>query len=136
VKTDRSVIKSIEHIAILASDPGALARWYCETLAFTVLVATEAKGQFFVGLPEGGVVEFLPANDRTRAHQVSDDAGIRHIAFTVDDYDASARWLEENGVEFNAPHKETTGGNRMNFFNDPEGNLLQLVWRPKPLGSE
>ena len=128
------MIRSIEHVAILAADPLILTQWYCDTLDFKILTAKDAKGQYFINLPEGGVLEILPANDKERPHQELDDVGIRHIAFTVDDYEAAANSLEDKGVTFLSPHPEVTGRHRINFFHDPEGNILQLVWRPKPLG--
>ncbi len=128
------MIKSIEHIAIFASDPKSLAQWYCDTLGFGTLVSKEDKGQYFIDLQEGGVLEILPARNDRQMEPHPNDLGIRHIAFTVDDYDATATSLEERGIAFLNPHPESSGSNRLNFFRDPEGNILQMVWRQKPLG--
>jgi glyoxylase I family protein len=127
------MIRSIEHIAIVAADSRALARWYCDILGFEMILENEESRTFFVRLPGGGILEFLPSNNRPPADCAADDAGIRHIALSVDDFDSASRLLESRGAEFVGPYRETSAGTRFNFMADPEGNLLQIVYRPEPL---
>jgi len=127
------MIQAIEHIAIAAADPGGLARWYCDTLGFDMIVASEESKTYFVRLPGGGMLEILPANDKTRPESANDDAGIRHLALTVDDFRATIDALTAKGVNFVGPAREIPNGPKLAFFTDPEDNLLHLVWRPKPL---
>ncbi|MCY3766010.1 MAG: VOC family protein [Gemmatimonadetes bacterium] len=127
------MIRSIEHIAIVAADSKALARWYCDVLGFEMILENDESQTYFVRLPGGGILEFLPSNDRAPAVCADDDAGIRHIALKVDDFDSACRTLEERGAEFVGPYRETPTGTRFNFVADPEGNLLQIVYRPEPL---
>ena len=79
------MIRSIEHVAIAAKNTEALARWYCDTLGFTVVVAGRPRGTglgldqgtWFVGPPEGDVRkvalacgaagEFMPDAARMKA---------------------------------------------------------------------
>jgi glyoxylase I family protein len=138
------MIRSIEHVAIAAKNTEALARWYCDTLGFTVVVAGRARGTgqgldqgtWFVGPPEGGaVVEIIPANDTPRTDHEPSDAGMRHLAFTVTDFDAVCDSLKAKGVTFTGNMMGAAGERRLAFFLDPEGNILQLVFRPQPLGS-
>ncbi len=127
------MIRSIEHIAIVAADSKALARWYCDILEFEMILENEESRTWFVRLPGGGILEFLPSNDRTRTPGAADDAGIRHIALSVDDFDSACRVLESRGAAFVGPYRETSAGTRFNFLADPEGNLLQIVYRPESL---
>ena len=128
------MIRDIEHLAIHAKDPARLVKWYCDTLGFGVTHAIEENGQYFISLEGGGMIEFLRASDAPRANLARNDAGIRHIAFTAEDYDDVVRDLEAKGVTFaNASH-DAGEGNKRNFFDDPEGNVLQLIHRPEPLG--
>lgn len=129
------MIKDIEHTAIMAKDPAGLVKWYCEVLGFEIVMAIEDRGQYFLGLPDGGLLEFLEANDNERPGQSRGDAGIRHIAFTAEGYDDVVKDLESKGVTFANPDHDAGGGNKRNFFDDPEGNVLQLIHRPAPLGS-
>ena len=127
------MIRSIEHIAIVAADSGTLARWYCDVLGFEMILENEESLTYFVRLPGGGILEFLSSNDRAPAVCAADDAGIRHIALKVDDFDSACRMLEDRGAVFVGPYRETSAGTRFNFVADPEGNLLQIVYRPDPL---
>ena len=127
------MIRSIEHVAIVAADSKSLARWYCDVLGFEMILENEESRTYFVRLPGGGILEFLPSNDRTPSVCAADDAGIRHIALKVDDFDSARRMLEDRGAGFVGPYRETSAGTRFDFAADPEGNLLQIVYRPDPL---
>ena len=127
------MIKTIEHIAIVAADPATLARWYCDTLGFKIILADDASQTFFVSLSGGGVLEIMPSNGRSRIVHAADDAGIRHIALSVDDFQTAQQTLKDRGINFVGPYRESLSGTRFDFFPDPEGNLLQLVHRPHPL---
>ena len=127
------MIRAIEHIAIVAADSEALARWYCDVLGFEMILGNDESRTYFVRLAGGGILEFLPSNDRTRPDGADDDAGIRHIALSVDDFDSACRALESRGAAFVGPYRETSAGTRFNFLADPEGNLLQIVYRPESL---
>lgn len=57
--------------------------------------------------------------------------GAQHVAFRVDDVEASKRELEARGVEFfsevNHVDEGVLAGWRWVYFADPEGNALELV---------
>ena len=127
------MIKAIEHIAIFSADSKALARWYCDTLGFELALASEENRTYFVKLPGGGMFEILPANAKSRPDNVMDDAGLRHIALAVDDFEATYNALKAKGITYAGPVRESFGGSKLVFFTDPDGNLLHLVWRAKPL---
>ena len=82
----------VEHIAIFAANPKALVDWYCEHLGFRVV--TEDSGHsYFIALPDGDMIEVLKAADKDRAPATFEEAGLRHLAFTVENYDEVAeRW--------------------------------------------
>ena len=128
------MIKDIEHLAIMAADPARLIAWYRDVLGFKVIVAIEDRGQYFLSLPGGGMIEFLRASDKARGEQKNNDVGIRHIAFTAENYDDVVADLESQGVTFQNESHDAGEGNKRNFFPDPEGNILQLIHRPEPLG--
>jgi len=55
--------------------------------------------------------------------------GVRYIAFAVEDIDAVHQQLAEAGVEFSSeilPPEPDQGIGRLVFFQDPDGNLLEL----------
>ena len=126
------MIKNIEHIAIFAANPKALVDWYCEHLGFRVV--TEDSGHsYFIALPDGDMIEVLKAADKDRAPAAFEEAGLRHLAFTVENYDEVAERLAAVGIEFYNDSHVVPGDNRVNFFEDPEGNILQIVQRAEPI---
>jgi len=134
------MINSIEHIAIAASDPGTLADWYCDVLGFTLIVASAESKTYFVGLPNGGMVEIIAvdpaAQDATASQAANHTVGLHHLALSVDDFAHASQALQTRGVRFIGPaYRSEDGGTQFDFFRDPEGNRLQLVQRTHPLGS-
>ncbi len=57
---------------------------------------------------------------------------MRHIAVSVEDFDAAFGQLQAQNVKFEG-EPYTNGGNRLVFFEDADGNLLHLINRDKPL---
>ena len=130
------MIRAIEHMAIAAKETGKLAQWYCDTLGFKVVVEGGPTGTWFVGPQEGqAVIEIIAANDTSYHQRARNDPGWSHLAFTVTDFDAMVAGLRARNVPFDGEPRGMTGEQRLAFFFDPEGNCLQIVERPKPLGS-
>lgn len=126
---------SIEHVAIAAQDTNALARWYCEHLGFSVRNKSDrTPPQYFLSQGNGPVlVELIPAGDSSRAERRENDPGHSHFAFLVGDFDGTHRRLIAAGIRFTGPPNVRPDGTKLAFFYDGEGNLLQIVYRPKPL---
>jgi catechol 2,3-dioxygenase-like lactoylglutathione lyase family enzyme len=60
------------------------------------------------------------------------DAGMRHIAIAVDDFDEAYLRLKSAGVHFVTEPYEASG-NTVAFFKDPDGNFLHLIYRTTQL---
>jgi len=58
--------------------------------------------------------------------------GLRHVAISVQDFDAGYKQLKSQGVIFEG-EPYTNEGNRLVFFRDADGNLVHLIHREKPL---
>ena len=127
------MFKAIEHVALVAEDPGALATWYQNVLGFRLIRSSEATQSCFLGLPDEGILEILPSDGGIRVPQGPDHPGIHHIALEVEDFDAALGLLQAAGVALVGPRRQAADGTLLGFFTDPEGNLLQLVYRPSPL---
>ena len=61
------------------------------------------------------------------------DAGLRHLALTVSDYDAAFAQLKAKGVSF-LGEPIVNADVKVAFFKDLEGNFLHIIQRLKPLG--
>lgn len=126
------MIAGIEHVAIVSSDPETLAQWYVETLGFEVNYHSPSSRTHFVKAPDGSMIEIILARSDERGPNELRSPGIRHLALTVAGFAAACERLTSLGVQF-ISQPETSKGNSVVFFKDPEGNILHLIEREKPL---
>ena len=123
------MFSGIEHFAIASPNPKRLAEWYVSNLEFAI--SYEYAGNYFVQAKNGALIEIIPAEGE-RAEAAIRTPGLRHIAMAVDDFDAAFAQLQSQGVKFEGdPYM--SGGNRLVFFHDGDGNLVHLIKRDKPL---
>jgi glyoxylase I family protein len=123
----------MEHFAIFAADSRALKDFYVEVMGLRVIV--EAGGDppgFFLADDAGMALEIIGRPPGTHG---ANTRWVCHVAFTVDDYPAARAALERRGLVFETDTVVDTEAMRTSFFNDPEGNRCQIVWRRRPLGS-
>ena len=127
------MIKGIEHIAILSPDTARLCEWYQKTLGFRK-VFDSGDGAYFVAAPNGVMFELITQSEPAAPAELG-TGGFRHIALTVDtaDFEADAKKLTEMGVDVISPPRVNDQGVGTFFFRDPDGNVLHLICRPKPL---
>jgi glyoxylase I family protein len=121
----------IEHFAIASPNPKRLAEWYVAVLDFEITY--EYAGNYFVEAQNGTLIEIIPAEGE-RAETTVRSPGMRHIAISVRDFDGARGLLASRGVKFDA-EPYVNQGNRLQFFKDPDGNLLHLIQREKSLPS-
>ena len=123
------MFRGLEHTAIASPDPARLAAWYVEKLDFINNYTYD--GNYFVRAADGSMLEIIPS-DGVAAPQKMKDPGIRHLAVSVDDFDAAHAELKKRAVQFlGEPY--TNQGNRLVFFSDADGNILHLIARDRPL---
>ncbi len=123
------MFKGIEHFAIASPNPQRLAEYYVSTLDFEITY--EYSGNYFVEARDGSLIEIVPSEGEPPATGFR-TPGMRHIAIAVDDFDAAYNLLSDRGTKFEG-EPYTNQGNRLVFFKDPDGNLLHLIHREKPL---
>ena len=123
------MFQGLEHTAIASPDPKRLAEWYVQNLEFRINYTY--GGNYFVRASNGTMLEIIPS-EGDRAPQKMKDPGIRHLAITVDNFDAGIEELRKRGIEFLTQPIDMQG-NRLIFFGDGDGNLLHLIHRPQPL---
>lgn len=123
------MFSGIEHFAIASPNPKRLAEWYVSYLDFEI--SFEYAGNYFVEAQNGSLIEIIPGEGE-RPQTAMRTPGMRHIAISVDDFDAAYTQLQAQGVKFEGEPYES-GGNRLVFFGDADGNLVHLIKRDKPL---
>jgi glyoxylase I family protein len=124
------MIKGIEHVAILSKDTTKLKQWYIDALGFKEVFSNE-NNTYFLMAEDGMLLEFVMAGEDGGSYSEK-ATGIRHIAFKVDDFDGACSMLKSSNVEFYKEPISTPAGLRIQFFKEPEGNILHLVYRPNP----
>ena len=125
-------MSSIEHFAIYADDAPALKRFYEE--AFGMKTIFEGAGDppgYFLADERGMAIEII---GRPKGQMGANQRWVCHLAFWVEDYNAARAAFEARGVTFEVDTLVDNDSLRTGFFNDPEGNRVQIVWRKKKLG--
>ncbi len=127
-------MNAVQHLAINCRDRLAQEKFYAEHFGFKrARVFNPGQPGEFVMLRLGSMcLEFFGVDDKQSAGG-EQKVGFKHLAFEVPDLDAAIARLNAAGTK--------TGdiidagvhcpGLRICFFNDPEGNILELMqgWR-------
>ena len=148
------MLESIDHVNLVVNDLEGMAEFYSALLGLTPTKRATISGPWiaavvgladveadviYLDLPSGPRVELLrynrPPAARPEGLGRSNTPGLRHLAFRVRDIDGIVARLARRGVQFfsavhRVPDSQVTyaGGVRKHlvYFNDPEGNLLEL----------
>ncbi|MGD0771341.1 MAG: VOC family protein [Candidatus Solibacter sp.] len=126
------MVTGIEHVAIASPDPLRLASWYVEHLDFVINFQPAQSRTVFIKAADGSMIEIIESAPATAPAEGMNAAGLRHLALTVADFAGTYARLKEEGVRF-LTEAQTTHGNSLVFFTDPDGNILHLLHRETPL---
>ena len=121
---------SIDHIAIISSDYQKAKDFYVDKLGFKVRREVERKDRddFIITLeaPNGILIELFIEKNPPRRVTRPEAAGLRHLAFRVQDIEESVEKLNKKGIETEEIRIDPQNGKRMTFFMDPDGLPLEL----------
>lgn len=121
---------SIDHIAIISSNYQKAKDFYVDKLGFKVKREVERKDRddFIITLeaPNGILVELFIEKNPPRRVTRPEAAGMRHLAFRVQDIEESVEKLNKKGIETEEIRIDPQNGKRMTFFMDPDGLPLEL----------
>ncbi|MBN2312012.1 MAG: VOC family protein [Candidatus Hydrogenedentes bacterium] len=147
-------IHGIDHINVVVTDLERSVRFYTELLGFEKTRYARLEGDWIesvVGLkgvqaevvyvqpPAGPRIELIryhaPAGAVLPETAQANTAGLRHVAFRVDDIRAVCARLEAAGVDVIGPPTPVPGGvvqhdagrKSLCYFRDPDGVLLELA---------
>lgn len=136
----------LDHVGLSVADLEAQTEWYTRVLGLRASTPFEiaslgVRGVFVIN-DTGLAIELLERRGSTVGLQAPDPAtalltrGYGHVCLRVDDVN---RWhatlLAAGASERMAPQDAPEAGVRMSFVADPEGNLIELLDRPGPVGS-
>ena len=123
----------IEHFAVFGNDLEALRAFYEGTMGLRVIVDNSrapVRG-YFLADDGGSVLEIIARPEETPVPLSRYGC---HTAFWVDDYDATKSAFIAKGATFETDTEVDTDAIKTGFFDDLEGNRVQIVWRAQPLG--
>ncbi len=126
-------VNKVHHIAIICSDYERSLEFYKKVLGFTVLAENyrEDSKSYKTDLALGNdyVIELFSFPSPPARPTNPEAAGLRHLAFEVDDILAEAKELERLGIEHEPIRIDKTTNRRFMFFPDPDGLPLELYER-------
>jgi glyoxylase I family protein len=123
-------LNKIHHIAIICSNYELSKRFYVEILGFNVIreIFREERKSYKLDLEVGGQyqIELFSFPDPAPRPSRPEAAGLRHLAFEVDNIDEAVFHLNELDVVTESIRVDETTGRRFTFFTDPDGLPLEL----------
>lgn len=123
-------LNKVHHIAIICSDYRRSLDFYTRLLGLTVKTENyrPETESYKTDLALGGeyVIELFSFNNPPERVTAPEAAGLRHLAFEVDDVDAAVTQLESMGIAHEAIRTDAATGKRFVFFYDPDRQPLEL----------
>lgn len=118
-------LTNIHHIAIICSDYQTSKAFYTEVLGLQIIreVYREQRGSYKLDLSLNGryAVELFSFPTPPLRPSHPEAAGLRHLAFAVDDVDKAVQVLNEKGIVAETVRTDPTTGKRFTFIADPDG---------------
>jgi glyoxylase I family protein len=126
-------INRIHHIAIICTDYKKSKHFYSEILGFKILgeVYREARGSYKLDLEVGGhyQIELFSFPSPPSRPSRPEAAGLRHLAFEVDDIQDAVTHMHASGVTVEPIRIDEITGKRFTFFADPDGLPIEFYER-------
>lgn len=122
-------LKEIHHIAIINSNLEKSKHFYIDILGLKLIreVYRKERDDYKLDLQIGNCeIELFIIKDRPARQSYPESYGLRHLAFKVDDIEATVLELERQGVKCEAIRLDEITNKRMTFFFDPDNQPLEL----------
>ncbi|ASU35051.1 SMU1112c/YaeR family gloxylase I-like metalloprotein [Mucilaginibacter xinganensis] len=123
-------LNRVHHIAIICSDYQKSKHFYSEILGLKIVreVYREERQSYKLDLEVGDQyqIELFSFPDPAARPSRPEAAGLRHIAFDVDDIDEAAAHIKSANISVEAIRTDEFTGKRFTFFADPDGLPVEL----------
>lgn len=122
---------AIHHCAIICSNYERSKYFYVDLLGFSIIneIYRKERDSYKLDLAignGGGQIELFSFPKPPTRLTHPEACGLRHLAFTVQDLDASVRELNIKGVETEPVRLDPITGKRFTFFRDPDELPLEI----------
>jgi len=126
-------INRIHHVAIICSDYQKSKHFYTQVLGFKIAaeVFREARNSYKLDLEVGNEyqIELFSFPDPPTRPSRPEAAGLRHLAFEVENIDAAIAQIAAFGVVAEPVRVDEFTGKRFTFFPDPDGLPIEFYER-------
>lgn len=124
------MLNRIHHVAIICSDYTLSKDFYVNILGLKILqeVYREERKSYKLDLSVNGLyqIELFSFENPPARSSGPESAGLRHLAFEVDDVKQVAAELNAKGVETEPLRIDEYTGKQFTFFRDPDGLPLEI----------
>ena len=140
------MVKAVRHTGIVVSNLEEALHFYRDLLGLKIVKDADESGDYIDNMlslkkvrvrtikmadDDGNLIELLYFQSHSceaKKDRHFYEIGVSHVAFTVEDIDATYRKLKEEGVFFNAaPQYSPDGYAKVTFCKDPDDSLVELV---------
>ncbi|MFS0821528.1 VOC family protein [Bacillus sp. 1P02SD] len=126
-------INRIHHVAIICSAYEKSKDFYVNKLGFTVLneVFREDRASYKLDLSVGDTyqIELFSFMNPPKRSSYPEAAGLRHLAFEVDDIEEAVKELTSKNIEVENIRIDEITGKKFTFFKDPDDLPLEVYER-------
>ncbi|MDE6823770.1 MAG: VOC family protein [Duncaniella sp.] len=123
-------LNKVHHIAIIASDYARSLDFYTRVLGLTVIAENyrSERESYKTDLALDGdyIIELFSFPNPPARVSRPEAAGLRHLAFEVDNIDTAIRELDAKGIDHESVRTDGYTGKRFVFFQDPDGLPIEF----------
>lgn len=124
-------LDTIHHIAIIGRDRDAMLHFYVDQLGFAIVSEYDRpeRRDILINLRQGQLTLELfikPTAPERPKLPLPEHAGLRHLAFKVDDVETYLARLDQLGIENTGLRYDDFDGKKMAFFFGTEGLPLEI----------
>ena len=123
-------INRVHHIAIICSDYERSKHFYTQILGFKIIAENyrAERKSYKLDLAVGNQyqIELFSFPDPAKRPSRPEAAGLRHLAFEVDNIDEAIASITADGVEVESIRVDEFTGKRFTFFADPDGLPIEF----------
>jgi glyoxylase I family protein len=127
------MLDRIHHIAIICSDYSRSKQFYVEILGLKIVreVYREERRSFKLDLQVGDryQIELFSFPNPPARTSAPEACGLRHLAFEVEDVQATACKLVARGIAVESIRVDEFTGQAFTFFPDPDGLPIEIYER-------
>lgn len=125
-----TTIKAIAHWALKVKDLDAALNFYRDTLGFAEMMRLHKDNGdtwlVYLRITDTQFVELFPEGVGSCAPD-KDAVAVNHICLEVESVDEAAASLRTLGIKLTTDPKLGLDGNRQAWFEDPDGNRIELM---------